>query len=343
VNASPQPASALPDLEFVDFAGGRLALIREQGVREHLSLPAALEDLRLTLAAAEDGAVNAPRVRIRSSQPDGAWLHTLRARLDHRGVVGGKDYTSIGFETPAMWATVVSSTTGLPLALIEADYLSRVRTAAVVALATDLLAPPEPHSLAHFGAGKISELLVRAMLHVRPSIRIVLLVRGHPSHGEPGWLHALRSGVEGRLVDAREALSNAEVATTATSSKEPVIPAGTAMPRLRHLNLVGSNHLKRREIDEDLARQCLPPSGFLAADAPEQAAAEAGDFAALAAEGVFSWSALPSLGELVRTASLREQARGANLTAFKSVGVGLMDLIVATGLLQRLGLLAPEA
>jgi ornithine cyclodeaminase/alanine dehydrogenase-like protein (mu-crystallin family) len=144
--------------------------------------------------------------------------------------------------------------------------------------------------------------------------------------------------VEGFLVNTEDALAEADVVTTATSSKTPVIPAGAVMPRLRHLNLIGSNHIKRKEIPGDLAHRCLPPGGFLVTDNPEQAEAEAGDFAELAAQGTLRWREIPTLAQLVAGSSLRDRFKSASLTAFKSVGIGLMDLIVAAGLLRRLGI-----
>jgi ornithine cyclodeaminase len=329
--------------DSIDFCGTRLLLVREAEVRNDLSIAAALGDLRDALAPpAGSGAQSRPRIRIDSREEGRAWLHTLRAGLPGWGVAGGKDYTSMGFETPAMWVTVIDTRTGFPLALVEADLLSRIRTAAVTALATDLLAPAEPACLAQFGAGKIARHLVEGVLLVRPSIRRVLLVRRRAEAGAPDWLSALGGRVEGRLVGAEEALAEAEVVTTATSSVTPVIPAGADLPRLRHLNLVGSNHLKRREIHLGLARRCLAPSGMLVADDPEQAAEEAGDFSELAARGELRWAEVPSLARLVANPGIAQKAGTGKLTAFKSVGVGLMDLIVAAGLLRRLGIMTRE-
>jgi ornithine cyclodeaminase/alanine dehydrogenase-like protein (mu-crystallin family) len=324
----------------IEFAGSRPALVRESDVRSGLSLRQAIEGL--TEALRESGGeepVSMPRVRIVPREKDRAWLHTLRAGAGGRGIAGGKDYTSIGFDTPSLWVTVVSQRTGRLLALVEAEHLSRLRTAAVTAVATDLLAPPVPRTLAHFGVGKISEQLIRGILEVRPSVRQVFVVRRREGAPPPEWLAALPVGVEARITGAEEALADAEIVTTATSSKSPVIPAGAAMPRLRHLNLVGSNHPARREIDADLARRCLPPRGLLAADDPAQAAEEAGDFRPPNPE--VAWETVPSLARLARDPGNLERRGSVELTAFKSVGIGLMDLLVAAVLLANLGVL-PE-
>ncbi len=323
--------------ESIDFAGGRFALIRETEVERALPLSDAIADLGALLRETpEDQLINQPRVRVVPHQRDQAWLHTLRGSLPLLGIAGGKDYSSLGFETPAMWVTVVSLATGLPIALIEADYLSRIRTAAVTAVATDLLAPQHLETLAHFGVGKISEQLVRALLLIRPSLKRVLLVRRQAQEPLPDWVHYLSPGVEIRQASAEEAVSQAEIVTTATRSKNPVIPTGAEMPLLRHLNLVGSNHRDRREIDSDLMRTFLPPHGFVVADDPAQAAIEAGELIGLGSE--VDWPRLPSLARLARDAELQEEAKNAGRTAFKSVGVGVMDLAIAAAVLERLGL-----
>jgi ornithine cyclodeaminase/alanine dehydrogenase-like protein (mu-crystallin family) len=328
-------------IEEIEFAGGHISLVREEQVQELLSLDDAIDDLRDALRAqARQQTVNRSRVRVETRRRGSAWLHTKRAGMANWNVAGGKDYTSIGFETPSMWATVVDTRVGLPLALIEANHLSRVGTAAITAIATDLLAPTAATCLAHFGAGKISQLLVRAVLKVRPSVQRICLVRHDFSKGVPDWLDQLGGGsVQVELSDASSALIGADLVTTATSSRIPVIPTKAEMPKARHINLIGSNHIKRREIDDDLARRCLPPGGYLVVEDTCQVRLEAGDFAALEQSGAFNWDDIPTVGHLLESEAEKQQARKANFTAFKSVGLGLTDLALATGVLRRLGLL----
>ena len=343
-----------PPIQKVEFAGTKVALVLEQQVRRHLDLDLAMADLKSGFVAlSEQRAFNQPRTRIdwrgsreaRSrSSPRLAWLHTLRAGLAEPGIVGGKDYSSLGFDIPAMWVTVVDAKTGKPIAFIEAQYLSRVRTAATAAIATELLSPQDITTLAHFGAGKISELLVRAILKVRPSILQVFLVRRSLEKGPPDWLFALGNGIAGTLTEAPKALAMAEIVTTATSSAGPVIEDGTEHPHLRHLNLIGANHWKRREIGAELARRCLPTDeGYLVVDDVEQAETEAGDFRTLSDSNELDWRTVPTLSQLLVDEQERNKAAQAKLTAFKSVGTGLMDLTVAGGILRRMGLFPPHA
>lgn len=97
----------------VELSGSNPALVSESDVREGLSLRDAIAGLRGAFEETSAGdLISVPRVRVVPLQKDRAWLHTLRAGATGLGIAGGKDYSSIGFETPAMWMTVVSQRTG---------------------------------------------------------------------------------------------------------------------------------------------------------------------------------------------------------------------------------------
>lgn len=64
----------------------------------------------------------------------------------------------------------------------------------------------------------------------------------------------------------------------------------------------------------------------------------AGDFAAVDSE-ILNWDDVPTLGRLIEDHTEQEKAEKATLTVFKSVGIGLMDLALGTGVLRRMGLL----
>lgn len=319
------------------FAGGDVALVREELVRRELHLADAIADLRRAFLELAAGAASTrPRVRVEGRERGRAWLHTLRAGLGSPAVVGGKDYASLGFDVPSAWATVIDARTAVPLAWIEAVHLGRVRTAAAAALATDLLAPADATTLVHFGAGAISELLVRGVLLVRPSIREVVLVRRAPE--APPWLADL-GAAHGRLARSPDDARGATIATTATSSRTPVFTAHPALAGVHHVNLVGANHPARREIDDETARTFLPArGGALAVEDREQTAQEDGDFRPLVERGELRWADVPTLGDLLADPAALEGARSGSRTAFESVGIGLLDLAVAAGLCARLGL-----
>jgi hypothetical protein len=88
-------------IEKIEFANAKVAIIREAQVRQCLSLEDAMIDLRSALrAVARELAVTCPRVRVRAKNRDAAWLHTLRGGIESWEIAGGKDYTSLGFDTP---------------------------------------------------------------------------------------------------------------------------------------------------------------------------------------------------------------------------------------------------
>ena len=79
--------------------------------------------------------------------------------------------------------------TGEPLALINASAITEVRTAAVSAVATDLLARPEAAELAIIGTGVQGRAHAHAIAATRPltGIRLVGATWPRPARWPPSW------------------------------------------------------------------------------------------------------------------------------------------------------------
>src|SRR5262249_44880106 len=130
--------------------------------------------------------------------------------------------------------------TGEPLALINASAITEVRTAAVSAVATDLLARPGAAELAIIGTG------VQGRGHAHASgAPGALTGAGRPgrARARPRGAAADRAGQLGRRVTAYAqvpaAVAGADIVVTATNSPDPVLrrawlAAGT------HVNAVGA-------------------------------------------------------------------------------------------------------
>src|SRR5690349_8893965 len=116
-------------------------VLKDQDVRSLLDISESVEALEQAFIALSHGnAIN--RTRTRLVQSNGI-LHTLTASFSGAGVLGMKTYTA--FRQAAVRSVVLlfSSETGGLLALVEAEWLGRVRTGAMSGLATRHLAIPE--------------------------------------------------------------------------------------------------------------------------------------------------------------------------------------------------------
>ena len=134
-----------------------------------------------------------------------------------------------------------SAETGELLAMMNASAITAIRTAAVSAVATDLLARRDASNLAIIGSGVQAHTHLTALSHVRSITRCRIASRRF-EHAQkfveemrPDFSFALEP-----VETVEQALEGADLIVTATTAAEPVlrrewISAGA------HLNLVGSS------------------------------------------------------------------------------------------------------
>jgi alanine dehydrogenase len=126
---------------------------------------------------------------------------------------------------------------------------------------------------------------------------------------------------------AEEAVAGADIVTTATNSATPVVMASW-LKAGAHVNGIGANAANRREIDPEIV---LKASLVVTDDIP-QAKTEAAEFIDLAKAGRLDWSHVKPLHEVITGSVPREPGA---LTLFKSLGVGLEDVAVASVIYDR--------
>jgi ornithine cyclodeaminase/alanine dehydrogenase-like protein (mu-crystallin family) len=231
--------------------------------------------------------------------------------------------------------TLFDPQTGVPTAILDASAITEVRTAAVTAVATSVLARPDARTLAILGAGPQARAHLRALAQVRPFEQVHVYA---PTEAHARAL-AGSDGASGKLTvsvarTAQEALRDADVVVTATSSREPVLRSGWLKPGA-HLNAVGASSPQAREIDT-----ATVAASALFCDSRESLRNEAGEFRLAIAEGLIAGEehVRAELGEvLAGTAPGRRD--GSELTLFRSLGLAIEDLAAA----QRAVAAATEA
>jgi ornithine cyclodeaminase len=220
---------------------------------------------------------------------------------------------------------LLSGQTGQPRAWIDGRALTLFRTAAVSALAADLLAPATPAVLLMVGTGALCRYLIEGHRAVRtyPSI----LVWGR----DPQKAAAVARDLNGRgwpvraAADLETAVRSADVISCATLAEQPLI-RGVWLKSACHLDLVGSFRSNMREADDDSLRDA-----FIAVDTLD-ALQDCGDLISPLASGVIEKENISLLNDLV--AQTKKAAR-ASKTVFKSVGVAHADLAAAEQIYER--------
>jgi ornithine cyclodeaminase len=220
--------------------------------------------------------------------------------------------------------------TGELLSLMNASPITAIRTAAVSAVATRLLAREDASQLAIIGAGVEARSHIAALSRVRAIARARVVSRTRESANK--FAEEMSSHFEFPIeaVDTgEEALDGADIIVTVTNSHEPVtnldwISAGA------HINAIGTHSPASREIDGRTMA-----AARLFTDRRESAVNEAGDYVLAVKEGLIAEDSIAGeLGELLVGTKEGRQTRE-QITLFKSLGLAVEDLACAQYLFAK--------
>jgi alanine dehydrogenase len=220
---------------------------------------------------------------------------------------------------------LLSGETGQPRAWIDGRALTLIRTAAVSALASDLLAPATPCVLLMVGPGALSRYLIEGHLAVRNYRSVLIWGRDRRKAAILARDLEARGWPVSVAADLETAARSADVISCATLAEQPLIK-GLWLKSTCHLDLVGSFKPDMREADDDCMRDA-----FIAVDTLA-ALEKSGDLIVPLKRGVVVKEDIVLLNTLVARDSAAPRARK---TVFKSVGVAHADLAVAEHLFER--------
>jgi ornithine cyclodeaminase len=259
--------------------------------------------------------------RVRT-QAEGVKLSTMGAVLPDEGIVGAKVYTTI--EGHFSFVIVLfSAHDGRPLATLDANALTRVRTAATTVLAVRALARPGARTVAIFGSGVQGSAHAHALAaHTEmTSLRIAGLGDIESLAAELSVTYAAR-GVEAIACDARKAVQGADVIVTATRATGALFDGASVAPGA-FVAAIGSSLPHTRELDDTLVKR----AARIVVEMREQAREEAGDLL-LAAPGVVQWDETVELGDVLE-GKAPGRVRDDDIVLYKAVGIGLQDVALA--------------
>jgi thiomorpholine-carboxylate dehydrogenase len=153
---------------------------------------------------------------------------------------------------------LLSAKTGQPMAVLDGRLITEMRTAAVTAVATNLLASSDASVLAILGSGVQARSHVAALRWVRNFSQIRVWSR-NSSHAE-----ATVAEIGGTAMSSVEnAVRGADVVVTVTGATEPILQGKWLKPGAL-LNAVGAVGATRRELDGAAVRAifCSPARRF---------------------------------------------------------------------------------
>jgi ornithine cyclodeaminase/alanine dehydrogenase-like protein (mu-crystallin family) len=301
--------------------------LTEQDVQKLVTVKDAIATLEQLFATWSDpSTINLLRQRARAGN---GMFNLMGAAWGAKQLFGLKAYYG-GGNGARYHVLLYSAIDGKLKAMIEADSLGQMRTAAASGLATKLLANPAARVLAVIGAGRQALTQVEAVCAVRPieAVRVFSRTAEHREIFAREIERELRVAAQASPA-AEAAVGDADVVITITKSAEPVIRANWLKAGV-HVNAAGANAAARREIDAETVLR----AAVRATDQVAQAQHEAGEYRDLVAAGRLKWSDVVELGDIV-TGKVTGRRAPADITLFKSLGIALEDVAFADLICRR--------
>lgn len=225
--------------------------------------------------------------------------------------------------------------TAEPVALLEASYLTALRTGAATALATRLLAREDARTVAIIGTGAQAPWQLQGIMAVR-EVEEVRLYNHHPDKAYrcSQTIEAqLPPGKRPRIVvclTPEDVVQGADIVVTATDSHTPVFPPGLVEPGM-HVNAIGSF----RPTMQELPPGVISPSAKVVVESRQVALEETGDLVIPVRDGLFRPEDI--YAELGEIAAGKKPGRVSadEVTVFKLVGLAAMDMVVGRAIYDR--------
>ena len=287
--------------------------ISEPEVRSVLTYEALIPAIRQALIDYSAGLVDQPpRMIQRAGNADGVkngWFAVMPVIAGD--VMAVKTVTfypgndELGLRTHMAVVELLRRATGEPLALMDGRLITEMRTAAVSAVALDVLGARDVGSLGILGSGVQARAHILALRLVRPSLKEIRIWSRTPANAE-----RLAAETGGRAVTLREA-AGADIVLTVTSSAVPVLEGRWLAPHAVVL-AVGATGATLRELDDEAML-----SSFVVAESQSAVERESGDVRLSGAK------VGAEIGNILAGAVAAPAGRR---IVFKSVGMAIEDL-----------------
>ena len=283
--------------------------VTERQVAELLSPADARVAVQASFARLARGAIDNPS-RVRAEIPGGVFA--VMPCVDHElGYAGLKTYTWLPGGTPFL-VVLFSIERAELTAVVEADLLGQLRTAAASAVAAQQLARDGSSTLGVIGYGRQAASHVVALREALPALeRVVVSGRNEQRLTAFCAAHGCEAGT------AEEA-GACDIVVTATTAREPVLRGASLRPGALVL-AIGANDPESRELDDAV----LDRAALVCTDSRAQAQAEAGDLI-----GRVDWSGVRELHDVVGRADADD------IVVFKSNGLAAWDLAAAARVVE---------
>lgn len=303
-------------------------VLSDDALRDVIGFADAVDVMRTAFHAAADGTLVAPPRHV-MPVGQGGLIFTMGGESQRRQVAGFRVYDSVDPNAAdhVHLVVVYDSRTGALKGVITGRWIGDLRTGAIGGVAVDLLARPDAACLAVVGCGNQARTQLPAAAAVRKFETIRVFGRNAERCGRfaEEMTQAVGQPVT-PVASARDAVAEADVVITATTSATPVVDAEWLKPGA-HLNLIGPKFHDACEVEPTIVDR----ADLLATDAPAQAAAIGENFLL---------AGTPRENDLIDLAAVAAGQRPGRtnndaLTVFVSLGLAGTEVLLADAMLQK--------
>jgi len=284
----------------------------EEQVQRHLRMADLIPAMEKALIDFSAGRVRQPVRQVIPVDPPGGFYGIMPALtpdgLGQKIVTFYPPNAEKGIATHMALIVLNDPQTGAPLAVMDGRLITEMRTAAVSAAATKLLASKNAKVLAILGSGVQARSHFEALGIVR-QFEEVRVWSQTKSHAE-----SFAKEIGAKVRSQEDAVRGADVVVTVTSSRTPVLKGAWLKPGC-HVNAVGACRHDWRELDDDAMRNSV-----VFVDTREAAMKESGDVI-LSRARIYA-----ELGEALAG---KIDHRAGETTIFKSLGMAVEDVAAA--------------
>jgi ornithine cyclodeaminase/alanine dehydrogenase-like protein (mu-crystallin family) len=267
---------------------------------------------------------------------DGRMFGVMPGAMSPRAPFGAKlisvfpENFALGIQSHQGLVILFDPENGAPVCVVHAGEVTAIRTAAASAVATDALARADARRLAILGYGEQAATHARAIGKVRNLESITIWGRSAERAG------AFAERMQAELAvpvsstgTVEEAVGEADIVCTVTSSAEPILKGAWVRPGT-HLNLVGSSHAGPVEVDNDL----VVHSRFIA-DSREGVLNQGAEFLRAKAAGLIGDDHIVAEIGQVLAGDVVGRCSAGEITVYKSLGHVVQDLATAWALYSQ--------
>ncbi|MCS8129885.1 ornithine cyclodeaminase family protein [Pseudomonas aeruginosa] len=303
--------------------------LTEDVVSQLVPLEDAIEALERSLLEVADGvAFNVPKALGDLGQ--GSAMHCLGSASPKAGVCGFKTWVHTGQGAKALFS-LFSAENGQLLAMMEANTLGQLRTAAMTAVGTRwLVADAHVNEMSVIGSGKQALGQIQAVNAVRPLSRIRIWSPNPERRSQ--FVEKVRANLKNAQVidepSIEAATEGAALVTVVTRATLPFFPARLLAPGA-HLNAVGAILPGNAEIFPDVFERAKS----IVVDDITNTRKASREFIDYFGADDEAWARVQPLSSVIQQRAAKTGA--GDITLFKAMGMGLSDLAIARLVYER--------